>query len=83
MKESFKKKLVRSRLTWARHVERMGRENLAEGADAQKVEGNKEAWKTETGGLCEDRPGQNERGLENENNKQELETGGREMIQRK
>ena len=29
VKESFKKKLVRSRLTWAGHVERMGDEKLA------------------------------------------------------
>ena len=38
VKESFKKKLVRSRLKWAGHVERMGDEKLAKRADAQKVE---------------------------------------------
>ena len=39
MKNSFKKKLVRSRLKWAGHVERMGDENLTKRADAQKVGG--------------------------------------------
>ena len=38
--QSFKKKLVRIILKWARHVERMGDEKLAKRADAQKVEGN-------------------------------------------
>ena len=39
LKESFKKKLVMSRLTWAGHVERMGDEKMAKRADAQKVKG--------------------------------------------
>ena len=37
--ESFKKKLSRSRLKWAGHVEGMGDEKLAKRADAQKVKG--------------------------------------------
>ena len=41
VKESFKKKLSRSRLAWAGHVVRMGDEQLAKSADAQKVEGRK------------------------------------------
>ena len=41
VKESYKEKLMRSRLKWARHVERMGDEELAERADAQKVEGKR------------------------------------------
>ena len=39
VKESFKKNLVMSRLKWVGHVERMGDEKLAKGADTQKVEG--------------------------------------------
>lgn len=39
--ESLKKKLVRSRLKWAWHVERMGGERLAKKADAQRVEGKR------------------------------------------
>ena len=35
VKEGCKKKLMRSRLKWAGHVERMGDEKLAERADAQ------------------------------------------------
>ena len=38
MKEIFKKKLVRSRLKWAGHVERMGDETLAKRSDVQRVE---------------------------------------------
>ena len=34
-------KLVRSRLNWAGHVERMGDEKLAKKADVQKVEGKR------------------------------------------
>ena len=41
-KDSFKKKLVRSRLKWAGHVERKGDEKLAKGADAQKVKGKED-----------------------------------------
>ena len=41
VKESYKEKLMRSRLKWARHVESMGDEELAERADAQKVEGKR------------------------------------------
>ena len=41
MKESFKKKLVRSGLKWTGLVERTGDEKLAKGADAQKVEGKR------------------------------------------
>jgi len=37
MKESSKKKLLKS--TWFGHVQKMGDENLAKIADAQKVEG--------------------------------------------
>ena len=37
----------RSSLTWAGHVERMGDEKLAKGADAKKSVGEKEARKTE------------------------------------
>ena len=37
VKESFNKKLVRSRLTWAGHVERMGDAKLAKRTDGQKV----------------------------------------------
>ena len=37
MKERFKKKLVRIRMKWARHVERIRDEKLAKRADAQKV----------------------------------------------
>ena len=40
MKESFKKKLVRGRLKWARRVERMGDEKLAE-SRFPKGEGNR------------------------------------------
>ena len=39
MKDSFKKKLLRSRLKWAGHVERMGDDKLAKRTDFQKVEG--------------------------------------------
>ena len=39
MKNSFKKKLVRSRLKWASYVEKMGDEKLAKRADTQKAEG--------------------------------------------
>ena len=39
VKKSLKKKLVRSRLNWARHMERIGDGKLAKRADAQKVEG--------------------------------------------
>ena len=38
VKESFKKKLARSRMPWADHVERMGDYYLAKRADARKVE---------------------------------------------
>ena len=38
VKEIFRKKLVSSRLKWARYVERMGDEKLARRADVQKVE---------------------------------------------
>ena len=41
VKESLKKKLVRSRLKWAGHVERMGDEKLAKRSDTQKVEGKR------------------------------------------
>ena len=34
VKEGFQKKLVRSRLIWAGHVERMGDEKLAKRGDA-------------------------------------------------
>ena len=54
MKESFKKNLVTSRLTWVGHVERMGDEKLAKGADAQNVkggEGGKEVRKKTEGKL--------------------------------
>ena len=39
VEESFKKKLVRSRLKWVGYVERMGDKKLAKRADAQKVGG--------------------------------------------
>jgi len=39
VKRSFKKKLVRSRLTCGGHVERMRDEKQAKKSDAQKVEG--------------------------------------------
>ena len=39
VKESFKTKLVRSRLKWAGHVERMGDGKLAKESDAKKGEG--------------------------------------------
>ena len=39
VKDSFKKKLVRSRLTRAGHVERMGDEKLTKRTDAQKMDG--------------------------------------------
>ena len=39
VKESFKKKLVKSRLIWTGRVERMGDGKLAKRADAQKVDG--------------------------------------------
>ena len=41
MKESFKKKLLRSRLKWSVHVERMGDDKLAKRTDSQKVKGNR------------------------------------------
>ena len=41
VKESSKKKLARSRLIWAEHVERMGDEKLAKRPDALKLEGNR------------------------------------------
>ena len=46
VEESFSKKLVRSRLKWAGHVERIGDEKLAKRSDTQKVKGKKEAKKT-------------------------------------
>ena len=39
MNGCFKKKLVRSRLIWAVHLEIIGDENLARRSDAQQVEG--------------------------------------------
>ena len=39
MKESFKKKLMGNRLTWAGQVERIGDEKLTKRVDVQKVEG--------------------------------------------
>ena len=39
VKECFKKKLTRSKLKLAGHVEGMGNEKLANRADVQKVEG--------------------------------------------
>ena len=39
VKESLKKKLVRSGLTWAGDMERMGDEKRAKRADAQNMEG--------------------------------------------
>ena len=39
VKESFKRKLLRSRFKYAGHVERMGDEKLAKRSDAQKVKG--------------------------------------------
>ena len=39
VKDSFKKKLVRSRLTRAGHVERRGDEKLTKRTDAQKMDG--------------------------------------------
>ena len=40
MKERFKKKLTRSRLKWAGHVERIGdKQKLTKRADAEKVKG--------------------------------------------
>ena len=43
--ESFKKKLVRSRLKWAGHVERMGDENLRKRADAYRERMKTGAWR--------------------------------------
>ena len=43
----FKKKLVRSRLKWAGHVERRGDGKLAKKANVQKMEWKKEARKIE------------------------------------
>ena len=40
VKERFKKKLVRSSLTRAEHVERMGDEKLTRRTDAQKMDGD-------------------------------------------
>ena len=40
-KRSFKKKLARSRLTWAGHVKTMGEEKLANRTDAQNAEGKR------------------------------------------
>ena len=40
-KESLKKKLTRSRLKWACHVERMGDTKLPKRLDGQKVDGNR------------------------------------------
>ena len=42
VKENVKKKLARSCLTWAGHAEMMRDENLANGADAQIVERERE-----------------------------------------
>ena len=39
VKDSFKKKLVSRRLTWAGHVERMGDEKLTKRTDVQKMDG--------------------------------------------
>ena len=52
VKESFKRKLVRRRLKWAGHVERIGDEKLAE-IRCLESGGKKEARKTENakGGL--------------------------------
>ena len=44
VKDSFRKKLVRRRMKWAGHMERMGHDELAKRADAQKVEGNGGVW---------------------------------------
>ena len=40
-KGSFKKKLLRSRLKWAGHMERMGDEKLTKRLDAEKVDGKR------------------------------------------
>ena len=42
VKEMFKTKWARSSLTMASHAERMGEEELAKRADAQKVEGKED-----------------------------------------
>ena len=41
VKVRFKKKLVRRRLKWAGHVERMGDEALAKRSDAHKLDGKR------------------------------------------
>ena len=41
VKDSLKKKLVRSRLKWASQLERMGDEKLGKRSDAQKKEGKR------------------------------------------
>ena len=41
MKESFRRKLVKSQLKWAGHVERMEGERLMKRADALRVEGRR------------------------------------------
>ena len=48
-KEGFKKTLVRSRLTRAGHVDRMGDGKLANRAHAQKVEGRRRGRLTAMG----------------------------------
>ena len=70
MKESFYKKLSRSGLTWAGHVERMGDEKLANRGDAQKVEKEKETRKAKIAMQhCIKRSRKIERGMENRSNR--------------
>ena len=65
VKESFYKKLSRSVLTWAGHVERMGDEKLA-----QKVEKEKETRKAKIAMQhCIKRSRKIERGMENRSNR--------------
>ena len=52
MKESFIKKLVRSRLKWAGYVERMTEEKLAESKCSESGE-KREARKTENAMRCD------------------------------
>ena len=65
LKESFNKKLVRSRLTRDGHVERMIDEKLAKRTDAQKVEAKRRREDQNCDGDCIKRPRKSGRIMEN------------------
>ena len=85
LKETYKKKLARSRLKWTGHVERMRDENWQRDQMPRKWKG-KEARKTEnpTEGLHQEGSGKSGRRMKNNSNRYiELETAGRERNEKK